>query len=276
MTKERLIEIARETVAIAESGTYAAPSGRTVDISRAVAAAKSGTRLYQPGMVPRRDPIPGSGPPEIQVSGETTGEACRRLAEDGVPVVALNFASAKNPGGGFLRGTKAQEEDLARCSALHACLLQAPDYYSVNRACGTALYTDHIVYSPDVPFFRGEDMALLERPFPVSVITAPAPNAGEARESRGEVLDALRRRAAAVLDVAAAERHGTLVLGAWGCGVFRNDPSDVARTFCGLLRSPGYAGLFSRVLFAVYDPDPAGRKMAPFLNEILSDRPEDS
>jgi len=67
--------------------------------------------------------------------------------------VALNFASAKNPGGGFLGGAKALEEDMARASALYHCLLRQSEYYTINRAGNSMLCTDHI-YSPLVPFFR--------------------------------------------------------------------------------------------------------------------------
>ncbi len=91
-----------------------------------------------------------SVPLRIEVWVEGTSSAGRELVhKQRVPhVAALNFASAKSPGGGFLNGAKAQEEDLARCSALYACLKDADDYYHPNRISGSALYTDHIIYSP--------------------------------------------------------------------------------------------------------------------------------
>jgi uncharacterized protein (TIGR02452 family) len=198
-------------------------------------------------------------PCRIEVTAETTAEAARRLVErEGeARVVALNFASAKHPGGGFLGGAKAQEEDLARCSALHACLVTQRAYYDENRACGSMLYTDYIIHSPDVPFFRDESLALLATPFLVSIITAPAPNAGEELKrnpgARRQIRAALERRADFVLRVAAAEQHETLVLGAWGCGVFRNDPTEVADVFARCLESARFRGAFRRVVFAVYD-----------------------
>ncbi|HVT71393.1 MAG TPA: TIGR02452 family protein [Trebonia sp.] len=51
--------------------------------------------------------------------------------------------------------------------------------------------------------------------------------------------------------MAAAHGHRTLVLGAWGCGVFRNDPAVVATAFAGHLDRT--RGRFDRVVFAVYD-----------------------
>jgi uncharacterized protein (TIGR02452 family) len=256
-----LVDLAQETVAIAERGSYRLPSGAAVDIGAAVANAVGHTRLYSPGdfadlALPA--PAPASTPPAIEVTGETTAEAARRLVEkEGVTgVAALNFASARNAGGGFLRGAKAQEEDLARCSALYACQITQPAYYERNRAQASLLYTDHLIYSPDVPFFRDERLDLLPAPFLVSILTSPAPNAGEARQ-RGDTPAAIRatleRRGEQVLRVAAHRGHAVLVLGAWGCGVFRNDPVEVAEVFAGLLAKPELGRAFTRVVFAVYD-----------------------
>ena len=105
--------------------------------------------------------------PACEVSAETTGAAALRLrGEGGERVLALNFASAKNAGGGFINGAKAQEEDLARASALYPCLIGQRGYYEANRRCGSMIYTDHLIYSPDVPFFRDDGWALLERAAP--------------------------------------------------------------------------------------------------------------
>ena len=80
-----------------------------------------------------------------------------------------------------------------------------------------------------------------------------------------EIEGLLTERAGRVLAVAA--RHGvrTLVLGAWGCGVFRNDPVTVARVFRGHLADDGaFAGRFARVVFAVYDTSSAKTTLGAF------------
>jgi uncharacterized protein (TIGR02452 family) len=264
-----LVELGRETVEITTRGSYAAPSGSNVSIAQAVERAIEGTRLYRPGDFERLEvPAADQGPPVIEVTGETTAEAARRLVEreGATRVAALNFASAKNPGGGFLRGARAQEEDLARCSALYACQVRHRAYYDANRGFDSMVYTDHLIYSPEVPFFRDERLELLAAPFTVSLITSPAPNAGEAHR-RGEgalVRETLLRRAGHVLRVAAHHRHRTLVLGAWGCGVFRNDPTMVAEVFAECLAAPLLAGMFGKIVFAVYDRTPSRSNLRAF------------
>ncbi|MFO0612131.1 MAG: TIGR02452 family protein [Polyangiaceae bacterium] len=268
---------AEETLAIVARGSYVAPSGAVVDVRSAIDAAVAGTRLFRPEDV---DALPatfhGDATLRVEVTGETTAEAARRLVavEGEAEVMALNFASAKNPGGGFLRGAKAQEEDLARCSALYTCQITQRGYYEANRASGSMLYTDHMIHSPAVPFFRDERLVLLEAPFHVSILTAPAPNAGEARgrEEASRVAEVLDARAGKVLAVAAHRGHRTLVLGAWGCGVFRNDPAQVAAIFDRWLASDRFRGAFGRVVFAVYDRSKSQENRRAFQRRFGPDR----
>jgi uncharacterized protein (TIGR02452 family) len=248
---------AAETLSICALGNYIAPSGASVEITPLVTAAVNGTALYRPAYLEQM-PVPGvagAAPPAIEVTSDTTAEASRRLVEAGVPsVVALNFASARNVGGGFLNGAEAQEEDLCRASALYPCLERQLEYYDANRANHSALYTDHAIWSPEVPFFRGDDGKLLERPFTVSIITMPAPNRAEVRrdpEQLEALREAYRRRTVQVMKIAAHRGHRTLVLGAWGCGAFRNEPADAVDAFEAALRAS--AGAFERVVFAVFE-----------------------
>lgn len=260
------VRVAEETVAILERGGYTGPAGRAVSLD-GLAAAVGGTVTHAPGDFPalsaraqRRCAEASGGPAcRIEVTRETTLGAARRLVEgDGKGGVAvLNFASAKHPGGGFLSGSQAQEESLARASGLYACLVPQAAYYGANRACGTSLYTDHLVHSPDVPVFRDDADRLLDRPWTVSVITAPAPNAGAVRRNEpvdaGRIAPVLRGRAAKVLTAAVVHGHRILVLGAWGCGVFENAPEDVAGAFADLLAPDAFGRAFEQVTFAIHD-----------------------
>src|SRR5690606_35021185 len=133
----RLAAIARQTLDIVHSGQYRLPSGDVVTIDDAVARAVAGARLYLPDdalpdaarpdaalpdAAPPDDARPDDGPgpsaPTVEVTTESTLQAGRRLGQG---TAALVFASARNPGGGFLTGARAQEEDIARASALYPC-----------------------------------------------------------------------------------------------------------------------------------------------------------
>ncbi len=257
-----LATIATETLQILDAGGYTNSRGERVEFGSAQQLAVEGTSLYTPdvtlGLLTASHTVSAS-PPRYEVTDETTQLAARRLVEieDCNDVVLLNYASALKPGGGFISGMKSQEEDLARCSGLYPCLLTEPDYYAANRSEVSLLYTDHIIYSPRVPWFRVESNELLNNYFLASIITAPAPNAGEAlardSEAGRDIVETLRRRSGMVLAVARDRGHRTLILGAWGCGVFRNDPVVVADAFGQWLEGDMFMGSFDRVVFAVYD-----------------------
>jgi uncharacterized protein (TIGR02452 family) len=289
--------IARETVAIIDADGYQSPSGRAVRLGDDIDAAVAGTRLYLPDEKVTVPQAGGSGVPVVEVTNETSLSASRRLsavAQDagtwgagtwgaeargveardagaqGDGVGCLVFASAHKPGGGFLNGAQAQEETIARASALYASLSAVPEFYSFHREHRDLLYSDRVIYSPGVPVFRDDDETLLDEPYRVSFLTAAAPNLGaimvDQPASAARISSVLDARARRVLEVAAANGHRTLVLGAWGCGVFRNDPASVAAIFAGHLRRvPGW---FDRVVFAVLDRQPGAPTYSAFAREL--------
>lgn len=250
----RLQETAAETISIVAQGGYRAASGAWVDIAEALAAAVAGTRLHLPAE-PLPDPGTANPAPLVEVTTESTLAAARRLGDG---TAALVFASARNPGGGFRTGARAQEEDIARCSALHACLDTVPAFYAQHRADPDPRYSDRIIYSPGVPVFRDDTGRLLDRPHHPALITAAAPNLRAVLENQpdlaGTIPAVLAGRTVRVLRVAAIHGHRQLILGAWGCGVFGNDPHVVARAFAVALRQ---VDRFDHVVFAVLDRAPA-------------------
>ncbi len=265
---------AEQTVLIAHQGWYEAPSGQRVDIADAVAHCLDGTRAFTPGEMARlvRKALARPAraePTRIEVHAETTLAGVRRLLAEQPQraVAALNFASAKNPGGGFLNGSEAQEESLARSSALYVSQLRAADYYDDHRQTRSCLYTDAMILSPACPVFRADDGTLLEEPYAATFLTSCAPNAGAvARNTPHEldqVPDVLRRRGERVLALAAAHDYEAIVLGAWGCGVFGNEPDVVAGIFRDLLTGT-WAGRFARVVFAIFDRSPEQATLAAF------------
>ncbi|MFJ8626520.1 TIGR02452 family protein [Kitasatospora sp. NPDC093550] len=264
----RLHDVARMNEEIAARGSYRTAGGELVQVGEQLTAARAGTVSYAP---PALDALvaagaPGPGPRgSVEVTAEGSIEAARRLVAQGAgPVGVLNFASARNPGGGYLRGARAQEEDLCRSALLYSCLLEAPDYYEAHRASTDLRYSHRVIVSPGVPVIRGARGELLAQPYPVTFLTSPAPNAGqlERRSSGTDVRGVLAERSDRVLAAAARHEVRTLVLGAWGCGVFRNDPVQVAEAFEGALTR--YGAAFERVVFAVWDRTPVSVNRAAF------------
>ncbi|MBA3685317.1 MAG: TIGR02452 family protein [Planctomycetes bacterium] len=266
--------MSRKTDQAWKDGRYCADDGTVVEIAREVDACKVATRLIKPDEWPAiereaRSLVDPAHPPlQVTVTGETTLAALRRLVVDERrdAVAALNFASARTPGGGYRTGANAQEETLARGSALVASLERAPRYYEQNRASPSALYTDHAIWSPAVPFFADDAGVFLATPYRAGVVTMPAPNRGAitAATELQAVPEALRRRIRCVLALAAQARIRHLVLGAWGCGVFRNPPETVAPLFREALSDLSWSRAFTSVVFAIYDPSPQRATFAAF------------
>ncbi len=272
MERQERAAIAQETISILQSGAYAAPNGVEISIRERVAAACAGTRLYPPDqlgwLMEGRDGWAAFPETQFGVSNRTTLAAGRALAEEFPALACLNFASAKRPGGGFLNGSAAQEESLARSSGLYATLQTQPEFYTYHRRLGTSFYSSHVIFSPSVPVFRDDAGRLLEQPWTTSFLTAAAVNAG-ALGSRGrgrqeKIAAAMEERMRMVLAVAAHHRCEALVLGAWGCGVFRNDPQQIASLFGKVLTGPPFANRFRHIEFAVYDPTPNQTVITPF------------
>jgi uncharacterized protein (TIGR02452 family) len=259
MNRNQNALIANETVKILEQGFYNNNKWQRIDIKDALQHCKEQNKLYTPEELSTLlDSLePDSRQTEIGVTGETSLEAAKRLTDDSnEKVICLNFASAKNPGGGFLGGAQAQEESLARSSGLYASLLTQKQFYDFHSKQGNLLYSDHMIYSPAVPVFRHDDGELLESPYALSFITSAAPNAGAIAKNTPqrskEVHGVLQQRGAKVLALAVSLGYKRIILGAWGCGVFRNSPEEVAGVFKGLLEGQ-FKNSFEQVTFAVFD-----------------------
>lgn len=190
------------------------------------------------------------------VENISTVDAIRKLAEEGKSNIGvLNFASAKNPGGGFLNGAMAQEESLAASSTLYKTLTAHEEYYRSNRQQTSMIYTDYAIYSPDVVFFRNGRFRLVPSVVKASVLTLPAVNMGQVLlkgEDETKAKQAMRRRMKLALAIFAEQGAKNLVLGAYGCGVFRNDPELVAIWWKELLEE-GMNQYFDTIFYAVFD-----------------------
>lgn len=243
---------AKDVLELIDRGFYHA-SGETVVIQDLVQYSLDNSRLYKPEQLSNQvERLLAGAEPTIEVTNATTQQAAQSMAASG-PVVILNFASARNPGGGFLNGAKAQEEDLCRCSALYPTLLRHQEYYDSNRNHSSLLYTDHAILSPNVPFFKTSGTGdFLTEPFLASVITAPAPNTKPYLAQSGDpnlLEKCFERRWKIVLAIASDTGVPNVLLGAWGCGAFGGDPKMASRTAKNALAYFGQA--FDRVVFAI-------------------------
>ena len=197
---------------------------------------------------------------EFEVELETTLEGMSRLRKDhpvSINIAALNFASAKNPGGAFLKGAVAQEESLAYASGLYGCLKDSPVYEANQINMKNGLYHDSVIYSPDVPVFRDKDSNFLYTPFPITILSTPAVNVGVTQKnniSETIIDNVMRNRMDLILAVAVKHKVHVLILGSWGCGVFRNDIKKIAPMMIDLLTNK-YEGAFQQVCFSVMDED---------------------
>jgi uncharacterized protein (TIGR02452 family) len=262
INRDRAAELGREAIAIIEASQYVGPSGRVVAIDELVSRAIAGTRSY-PLEEPVALPKTRSFPTQITVENDTTLAVAHRLVGMGHTPAALNFASATSPGGGFLSGSRAQEEYLARSTALYACLEGNP-MYEYHRSRRDPLYSNYAIYSPAVPVFRADDGTLLETPYCVGIVTSPAVNARRLDLHRqGEIAPAMWQRILKILSIGALHGHDAFVLGAWGCGAFQNDAGIIANLFKKAF-SNEVCGVYARVVFAIVDWSDEQRFIGPF------------
>jgi uncharacterized protein (TIGR02452 family) len=264
--RDLAVRLGEEAVAISKAGWYVGPSD-PVDIGAGVKACVQATVHYS---ADHAHPSPATGPHKTtyEVTNETTLSAHRRHIAKGHKVVSLNFAAATNPGGGFLTGARAQEEYLCRSSALYLSIKDSP-MYAYHRREGHKRYSDAMIYTPDVPVFRDDEHGLLPTPYLASFITSAAPLTKHLHpEELVHIPEILRSRIRKILTVAQAHEHDSLVLGAWGCGAFGNDGSQVSAFFKQALEQD-FKGAFKEVTFAIVDTSPEKKFIGPFAERFL-------
>lgn len=250
-------ELAERTLRIIQTGTYEV-NGKTIYVKEEIGDCNFDTKTYSPEALDalRDKTIPGKNEKtEIVVQNASTIAAILHY-NDKLKTAVLNFASAKNPGGGFMGGAVAQEESLARSSSLYASQTKETTLYDFNRKQSSFLYSDYMIYSPGVVFWMNDEGELLDPPVMVDVITSPAPNKGAMlQHGRKKEIDNIesvfKNRMDKVLALAASKDVERIVLGAWGCGVFRNEYEDVASWFAEIIENK-YRNTFKQIVFAIY------------------------
>lgn len=221
-------------------------------------------------------------PANIIVSQLRSFEAAAQYI--GKRTAVLNFASATNPGGGVEKGASAQEECLCRVSTLYPCLADQKmraSFYTPHRKNGNALHNDDIIYTPNVLVIKDDDHNPLSEPFSVDIISCAAPNLRErpsnqyntgdtvkVQISGNELLKLHEKRASKIFSSAIANGIEILILGAFGCGAFCNDPYIVARAYKNVL--PEFKQYFQTIEFAIYCRPTDSINYDAFKSTILS------
>lgn len=203
---------------------------------------KSEKKKYEPSAYPNDD---YSGVGDIIVEPlDTVSAIAKYIAGARGKVAILNMANAKHKGGGVERGAMAQEECLFRCSNLFTI----PDEFY-------PLGTEEYIYTHQATFIKGSDYGTIW-PMNVDVITIAAPNLNKdfkGNEISKELLDnyedIMTKKIYSMIYSAFDNECKVLILGAWGCGAFKNDPNAVAKLFKNVLEKERY--LFDKVIFAV-------------------------
>lgn len=241
-----------------------------VVIKRAVQASTAGQKLIlENDIISKSEKERFDEDVKIVVSKKRTFEAASDYSD--MRVAVHNFASASNPGGGVVNGANAQEECLCRCSGLYFSLNTKEmwdGFYQPHRDTHDPLHNDDIIYTPDVLVFKTDtsEPKLLpeDKWYKVDVVTCAAPNLrrepsniyniGDGRESavlsKEELYNLHVKRLKRILDVAANEGAEVVVLGAFGCGAFRNDPRVVAKASADVIAE--YKRAFKVIEFAIY------------------------
>lgn len=147
-------------------------------------------------------------------------------------VIALNFANALFAGGAYRMGGNAQEESICRASLLYYTIRGEKEFYSNNRRCFSALYTDGMIFSENVPIIRGEDGALLDTRITADFITCPAVNLRELMPwQRKRADEVMERRIGKIVSFMQSREPDVIVLGAFGCGAYGNKRETVLPFF---------------------------------------------
>ncbi len=209
-------------------------------------------------------------PANVVVSQKRSFEAAKRYS--GERVCVLNFASSTHVGGGVQTGAGAQEECLCRCSTLYFTIgddetkkkFHDTHYRHLRTRKMNSLYNDDCIFSPGITVFKSDTALPKLLPenewYNVDVITCAAPNLNSRydniRISDKDLNELHKKRAKRILDIAVSEGEDVIILGAFGCGAFRNPPEVVAEAYREVIQN--YIYDFKTIEFAVYCPPQRG------------------
>lgn len=174
----------------------------------------------------------------------------------------MNFANAFTPGGGFLLGANAQEEAICRSSYLYPELLKIPEFYDISTLESKhGLATSMLIDSKNVKFIANhhDKYVPVNKQKSVQVITVAAPDCNYMnmthKSNQKKVHKELKTRMTMTLRQMKKNQDDVVILGAFGCGIFKNNPETVASIWKELLSSPEFKNSFEIIIMAMYNKD---------------------
>lgn len=225
-------------------------------------------------------------PAKIIISKKRSLEAAQAY-DSSNKICVMNFASATNPGGGVEKGSRAQEECLCRCSTLFFCLkdnLAWQKYYKPHRIMNDPIHSDDVIYTPGVTVIKTDTsyprIMSENKWYTVDILSCAAPNLRENPTNKFNDCDGDKqiflnnkeqeklhlKRDKRIFDVAVQNEVDVLILGAFGCGAFRNNPKVVSKVMLSLANEYRFA--FKTIEFAIYcKPNGVSRNYLEFIHE---------
>ena len=261
----------RNTVEIVDQGFYVTERGVRVDFP-SDAEMMQHTSFYESEQ--QFDGPAGEEPTVVEVVDMDCLYAAMQLLEQGFHPAVLNMASRRNPGGGVATGAGAQEETLFRRTNLFRSLYQyAP--YAVQYGISPSRFQYPLernfggIYTPGAVCFRETEQkgyALMDEPFTVSFISVAGLNRPDLTPegmSADHHVEAVKNKIRTIFRIGLLHGHDSLVLGALGCGAFRNPPAHVARLFHEVMEETEFRNKYLKIVFAIIDDHNARRAHNP-------------
>ena len=279
-TRDSRKKIAEDTVRIIKNQTYTNKKNETVSLYKKDTHIDYKSKLYteeETLRIKRTTDISQKDiKPTVKVTKDSVVDAILKFGskpKEYGKVAVLNFASARHAGGGFLKGSMSQEEAIALSSDLYYRIKDFENFYKYKKHYETPLYSHRMIYTNNLVVFRNSKGELLNYPINVDVITSPAVNVRDLKQKK--MYDLLKKseevmedRIERIIALAKCNNVDTLILGAFGAGVFENNPYKVKEAFIKVLNKPEYRSEFKHVIFAIYEKPQDRNKLYNIFSSI--------
>lgn len=259
MTREENVAVYNNTMSVVKKGGYISPNDKVIQLPNPKAMI-DGTKFYGKKVVNDYDSIPRYDT-EVKVINQDCIYAAKDLIDKGFNPCVLNMASFSTPGGGVIKGSSAQEENIFRRTNIFQSLYQ---FHSIGENYGIEQKEERYpldynfggIYTPHVVVFKGGSdtrYTPLEEPFEIAVVSVSAVKNPTLKNGKLEpwVIDTTKSKIRQILDIALENGHDSLVLSAFGCGAYKTPPTEMAKLFKEVIESKNYKGAFKVIHFAI-------------------------